>query len=540
MSVEMDKTLDGVAKQLSGAIRHLNWLTCPINAFAFYLFYRFHVMGEPFPSFAARESWYNIKLLISKKSMTKPVGDTSTQDHTQARTKAISYNTHNGGIKSVFEACNINLPSTTHAGRKGGTQHAELNNVPEVHIRSAGGWNNRTVMESVYLNKLPRQFMRGLAGFNPAGGSYFLPRATHEPPDCIKNKIFPEADRWYDLHSRRRGQDRDLAAQAFLTLLIHLRTVICQDVCILRKLFPENVIAKHHIFNNFFDKNNVLKVDEKEAWETFEASTLEVQESSRNPCSQTLTDAAPSIAEAINNLHRDLMHAQTTQNHELLEVLESIDSQLAAVQARMVTAGNILIGDNNTGGPTHSAPPPASSQPSSQSSLILPSLSMPPMGSNASTATDATIPRPNYRLSRATTSVEELYQEWTVGINHGPSVQSLNDKHGSSWRSDPKERQYYYIRKAIMDELFRLCNEEGLTTQQAISRLEAMRNGKGIHNIHKQLIARQTNRGAEEAVDSTSPQGQDDGRDGSLSLMQQGGSASEDRIQAMAERNSNV
>ncbi|OWZ17641.1 hypothetical protein PHMEG_0008395 [Phytophthora megakarya] len=60
-----------------GFIRNKDVHLCPVGAVAFYLFERFHVDSEPFPSFQLSKDWYDIKFLCGR-----------------GRTKAISYETH--------------------------------------------------------------------------------------------------------------------------------------------------------------------------------------------------------------------------------------------------------------------------------------------------------------------------------------------------------------------------------------------------------------------------------------------------------------
>lgn len=59
---------------------------------------------------------------------------------------------------------------------------------------------------------------------------------------------------------------------------------------------------------------------------------------------------------------------------------------------------------------------------------------------------------PSYRLSREVVTVTDLWREWTVGLGGLPSVASLDAAYGSRWRS-PSERQYYSMRKVLIDEI---------------------------------------------------------------------------------------
>ena len=60
-------------------------------------------------------------------------------------------------------------------------------------IYKVGRWNS-DVMVNSYINHLPWQGIRLLAGFPANPGSFFLPRAQLEPPERLKRKLFPNLD----------------------------------------------------------------------------------------------------------------------------------------------------------------------------------------------------------------------------------------------------------------------------------------------------------------------------------------------------------
>jgi hypothetical protein len=72
----------------------------------------------------------------------------------------------------------------------------------------------------------------------------------------------------------------------------------------------------------------------------------------------------------------------------------------------------------------------------------------------------AAAPQPLYRMSRTLQTIPELWQEWTVGLQGQPSIEALDELHGSGWRSGPaaaSERQFYSRRKALITEIRRLA-----------------------------------------------------------------------------------
>ena len=51
-------------------------------------------------------------------------------------------------------------------------------------------------MTGYYLTDLPRQFMRGMADFEPDYASnYFIPRETVKPPASLYRQVWPQLDR---------------------------------------------------------------------------------------------------------------------------------------------------------------------------------------------------------------------------------------------------------------------------------------------------------------------------------------------------------
>ena len=46
-------------------------------------------------------------------------------------------------------------------------------------------------------------------------------------------------------------------------------------------------------------------------------------------------------------------------------------------------------------------------------------------------------------------------REWTVGSMSCPSVEELDKQYGTRWRPEHKERQFYSVRKVIVEELRR-------------------------------------------------------------------------------------
>lgn len=115
------KTNSTGRKQYLGSIRHLDSLVCPIGALAFYLFVRFHLKGEAWPSLRTLEDWDRIKLLRGGSN----------------RELALNEKTHREWINRGFDGIGFSSSKSTHAGRRTGAQWAEILGVPEDEVNSS-------------------------------------------------------------------------------------------------------------------------------------------------------------------------------------------------------------------------------------------------------------------------------------------------------------------------------------------------------------------------------------------------------------------
>ena len=109
--------------EYAAAMRNKDVYMCPLSGLAFYLFYRWHLTGESFPSFTTRSSWYDIKAFPGKQ--TEPTGE-------QSRT------TQYNNIDRILNKLDINSTKKTHSGRISGARMAELAGVATDEIRRAG------------------------------------------------------------------------------------------------------------------------------------------------------------------------------------------------------------------------------------------------------------------------------------------------------------------------------------------------------------------------------------------------------------------
>ena len=124
-------------------IRSKDVRVCPMSTVELYLYWRFHVENEPFPSMRSSGEWINVRLLKSGRDPTN----------------SIDYKTHKKAIDMAFEKIGLTSKAKTRAARGSGARMEELAGASEDQIRRLGRWNNQAI-ENCYLTCLPREAIR--------------------------------------------------------------------------------------------------------------------------------------------------------------------------------------------------------------------------------------------------------------------------------------------------------------------------------------------------------------------------------------------
>ncbi|KAK7205815.1 transcriptional activator of glycolytic enzymes-domain-containing protein [Myxozyma melibiosi] len=88
-------------------------------------------------------------------------------------------------------------------------------------------------------------------------------------------------------------------------------------------------------------------------------------------------------------------------------------------------------------------------------------------------------------MSRDVTTVPELWQEWTIGLNGGPKVRELEEKFGTRWRSSSAERKFFCLRKVILDYIHRIGEMQGISLEEAVLQVEAIRKQHGFNSLQR-------------------------------------------------------
>lgn len=108
-------------------------------------------------------------------------------------------------ILKAYRAFSVNCNKVTHVGRARGAIDLAHAGVPEGSIERLGFWGLDSMNGSYLSQTLPVDCLRVLAGFGK-DEPYFLKRNTIQPPDELKEQIFPWID---DLEVECRGSIDD-------------------------------------------------------------------------------------------------------------------------------------------------------------------------------------------------------------------------------------------------------------------------------------------------------------------------------------------
>jgi hypothetical protein len=434
-----------------GALRNRKLLTCMLSGLAFYLLYHWDLSDEPFPDFSQRAAWYNIRLIKG-----------STRD----REAALSYNSQREWVAKAFQYTGITSQKKTHIGRSAGAKMAELRGVSEDQIRRAGRWNQEQ-MVGCYLNSLPREFMRSMAGHPSQRGCFEIRRASIAPPHELLSMIWPGLDAWKGRFGPLPDQINDLAATGATNLLLYLREVVLQDSVALRGMFPGHPVWHHPVFRHPAYAAFALKV---EAY---------VQEEEGPSQLSLVYQAMPLVAD-----HLKAIDARSEQRASELRALLDRMAESQQAQLQFLMSGNLTFRLEAPLplaamlAPAMLAPPPraasavgssryASAQASVTSTPSRLASPPPPLSPESALAPEPQLPV--YRMSRAVRTVKALWQEWTIGLGSGPSVAALDRKWGSRWRAGRQnELQWYSLRLEVIKEIRRVAQAQRVSEEAAM------------------------------------------------------------------------
>ena len=428
-------------KEFMGSLRHKDPLFCTQGALAQLLFWRWHIVGEPAPSFRRRQDWYRIKVLVG-----------------QDRQEELSYSTQLQDTWRVFGAVGLTTAKKTHLPRRVGAQEAETYGTSLAQISQAGRWN-QSVLCQAYLTHLPRQFMRIVAGFSSTQGDYFLPRAVYEPPLALQRQLWPWVEEWeprFEARSRRRrwaqgGLDEDdLAGDGFLKLMRRLRIVLLQDLAVLQPRFPSLPFFNHAPFHG-------------REWDAFARTVQASVEDTTEPPSLLLQRALPEIYGVMDSTRKAILHS----NHQLVGQLSGQLGELAGQVGQLTSQLDALLSGKTPititgylGGGLLPGPLPG------------PLPAPVPVGE---------VPPIVTSLAKVFT-VRDAWREWKEGLGGQPALQDLEDRWGSLWRPGNNLRVQFCRRKVIWDAILARI-ARGKSEEDAVAEVERLRAGQSLNQL---------------------------------------------------------
>ena len=268
----------------------------------------------------------------------------------------------------------------------------------------------------------------------------------------------------------------NLAAGGFLELLDKLRDVFLQDSVFVRRSHPYHPIFRDPLFATAEYASFTTAVEAA-------ADTLRYED----PHLVAIEKAILSVNERLRSMTSVIQTGQAAHATALAQVtgvLNELTSKLndflTGSFSLTFTPGRsrILSGGYDPAGQPRRHTPPSPLDLNVRQPAVDLGGPLPP----TPTVLDGRAPAwhntvPSYRLSRQVATVPDLWREWTVGLGGLPAVVQLDATYGSRWRSQ-SERQYYSIRKVIIDEIIAIAgnsldNEEAIAA--AVEALERQR-----------------------------------------------------------------
>ncbi|KAJ6437110.1 High-osmolarity-induced transcription protein 1 [Purpureocillium lavendulum] len=446
-------------KEFMGALRHKDPLFCTQGALAQLFFWRWHVAGEPAPSFRRRKDWYRIKVLVGRD-----------------REQELSYPTQLQETWRIFGAAGLIASKKTHLPRRVGAQDAETHGTSLAQISQAGRWN-QSVLCQAYLTHLPRQFMRIVAGFSASPGDYFLARAAHEPPYVLQKHLWPWIEEWeprFEARARRQCwaegglDDDDLAADGFLKLMRRLRIVLLQDLAVLQPRYPSLPFFAYAPFNG-------------PEWDVFAVAVRSTAVGATEPVSLLVRRALPELSCVLESTREALL-----QNSQRLAI--RLEARLDGIQGGLdaLLQGQVPItftGYFGAGSAAALAPTPALS--------TAPTLNLhtAPAPAPAPTQEPLVPGMPIVTALARVFTVRDVWKEWEEGFAGQKAVRELEETWGSRWRPGNGVRVQFCRRKVIWDELLgRMAS--GKCKEEAVAELEHLRAGRSLNRLVDELKQR--------------------------------------------------
>lgn len=202
-------------------------------------------------------------------------------------------------------------------------------------------------------------------------------------------------------------------------------------------------------------------------WIPFAASVVAAEaaaDAGHEPWALTIHKAIPAVEESLRNLARRQEAAlaqimdETADLRARLRTMAQAQQEQAARQFTVTTtvspgngAATVAVSKTPPSSASCTAPAPASVHGQGQG------LEAPGQGPTTPPTPVTMLAQraivPSYKLNRDVHTIPALWKLWTVGIGGAPSIEDLDRRYGPAWRQTQAERQYYSMRKTLIDEI---------------------------------------------------------------------------------------
>lgn len=187
---------------------------------------------------------------------------------------------------------------------------------------------------------------------------------------------------------------------------------------------------------------------------------------SSHPMEDRLKQALPELAHHVITMHQDVKQELSIVKDELTGVIKGVGEFISS------KLNNVTIQFGGTDATTNAGPVSLPTSPLSHH--------------NGFDIDDDTPKPPEHKMSRAITTVKDLWADFSVGIAGGPSIQGLESRWKAKWRKGA-ETQFYLRRKVIIDRIKFFISSHGLEESVAIAKVDEEKGDKSLDALGKHL-----------------------------------------------------
>ncbi|KAG2229729.1 hypothetical protein INT48_002063 [Thamnidium elegans] len=80
-----------------------------------------------------------------------------------------------------------------------------------------------------------------------------------------------------------------------------------------------------------------------------------------------------------------------------------------------------------------------------------------------------------YKMKRNLVTINDLWQEYDVGLSGNPSIKSLEEEFGTKWRKSRTESKFFSTRLIVYKEVQKISRDDCISTEEAAKKLERRR-----------------------------------------------------------------